>query len=211
MPNITLHEFIGGNRAELIRRCKAKVARRSSPAQTAAALEHGVPIFLDQLVAELRDGPSKTPAIKESAAKHGSDLLRQGFTVSQVVHDYGDVCQSVTDLAVETNAPISTDDFRTLNRCLDDAIAGAVTQHAADQELTPRRRVRRIAESAQHRDRRVRGAPDRKRCSRRKHRERGPSQPHAVTHCHGSPRRRAIARPDVKEHASVRTNVKKKR
>jgi hypothetical protein len=46
------------------------------------------------------------------------DLLLQGFTVSQVVHDYGDVCQSITDLAVEVNAPISTDDFRMLNRCL---------------------------------------------------------------------------------------------
>jgi signal transduction histidine kinase len=30
---------------------------------------------------------------------------------------------------VELNAPISTDDFRTLNRCLDDAIAGAVTEY----------------------------------------------------------------------------------
>ena len=44
------------------------------------------------------------------------------------MHDYGDVCQSITDLAMELNAPISTDDFRTLNRCLDDAIAGAVTE-----------------------------------------------------------------------------------
>jgi hypothetical protein len=29
--------------------------------------------------------------------------LRQGFTVSQVVHDYGDVCQAITELAVELN------------------------------------------------------------------------------------------------------------
>ena len=66
--------------------------------------------------------------ISKTAVLHGRDLLRQGFTVSQVVHDYGDVCQSITDLAMEMNAPISTDDFRTLNRCLDDAIAGAVTE-----------------------------------------------------------------------------------
>ena len=59
---------------------------------------------------------------------HGHDLLRQGFTVSQVVHDYGDICQTITELALEQDAPISTDDFRTLNRCLDDAIAGAVTE-----------------------------------------------------------------------------------
>src|SRR4029434_4314239 len=82
-----------------------------------------------QLVAALRSGGAKLNAeISKSAVLHGHDLLLQGFTVSQVAHDYGDVCQSITDLALEMNAPISTDDFRTLNRCLDDAIAGAVTE-----------------------------------------------------------------------------------
>ena len=42
------------------------------------------------------------------------------------------MCQSVTELAVELSAPIDADDFRTLNRCLDDAIAGAVTEHSRD-------------------------------------------------------------------------------
>jgi signal transduction histidine kinase len=50
-----------------------------------------------------------------------------------VVHDYGDVCQSITELALEINAPVSTDDFRRLNRCLDDAIAGAVTEYGRGQ------------------------------------------------------------------------------
>jgi signal transduction histidine kinase len=49
------------------------------------------------------------------------------------VHDYGDVCQAITELAVKTNASISTDDFRMLNRCLDDAIAGAVTEFGREQ------------------------------------------------------------------------------
>ena len=31
------------------------------------------------------------------------------------------------------NAPISTDDFRMLNRCLDDAIAGAVTEYGRER------------------------------------------------------------------------------
>ena len=53
------------------------------------------------------------------------------------MHGYGDVCQSVTELAVELAAPISADDFRTLNRCLDDAIAGAVTEHARDEAGAP--------------------------------------------------------------------------
>jgi signal transduction histidine kinase len=53
-----------------------------------------------------------------------------GFTVSQVVHDYGDICQTITSLAVEQKAPISVEEFQTLNRCLDTAIAEAVTEHA---------------------------------------------------------------------------------
>jgi hypothetical protein len=136
MANVMLHDFIGKNRDELIDRCRAKVKARSSPPPTNAEIEHGVPMFLDQLVQELRNGQSKTDDISKSAVKHGHDLLLQGFTIGQVVHDYGDVCQAVTDLAVETTAPISPSDFRTLNRCLDNAIAGAVTEYARDQDVT---------------------------------------------------------------------------
>jgi signal transduction histidine kinase len=128
-----LYEFIALNREEIIRRCRAKVAKRSVPPPTEAEIDHGVPVFLDQLTDALRLGLTSTPNIGRSALQHGHDLLLQGFTVSQVVHDYGDVCQAVTDLAVERNAPISTDDFRTLNRCLDEAIASAVTQYGREQ------------------------------------------------------------------------------
>src|SRR5580765_2517411 len=123
-----LHEFVTVNRDEIIRRCRMKVASRSIPPPTEAEIDHGVPLFLDQLVDALRLGLSSSPQIERTAGRHGQELLLRGFTVSQVVQDYGDVCQSVTGLAVELNAPISTDDFRTLNRCLDDAIAGAVTE-----------------------------------------------------------------------------------
>src|SRR4029434_4010644 len=81
----------------------------------------------------LRLGLSSSPEMARSAVLHGHDLLLQGFTVSQVVHDYGDICQAITELAVEANAPISTEDFRTLNRCLDDAIAGAVTEYGRER------------------------------------------------------------------------------
>jgi signal transduction histidine kinase len=124
-----LHQFIADNRNEIIRRCRAKVVARSVPLPTGAGIDNGVPVFLNQLGEALRLGQTTSPEISTSAIKHGRDLLRQGCTVSQVVHDYGDVCQAVTELAVELNAPITTDDFRTLNRCLDDAIAGAVTEY----------------------------------------------------------------------------------
>jgi signal transduction histidine kinase len=128
-----LHKFIALNRDEIIRRCRAKVATRSIPPPTEAEIEHGVPVFLSQLEKALRLGETTSPEINTSAVAHGHDLLVRGFTVSQVVHDYGDVCQAITELAVELDAPISTDEFRTLNRCLDEAIAGAVTQYGRER------------------------------------------------------------------------------
>ena len=125
-----LDAFVAENREEIIRRCRAKVEMRSIPTPTPADLEYGIPQFLDQLISALRDGQPSASGIGASAARHGRDLHLHGFTVSQVVHDYGDVCQSITDLALQLDAPISVDDFRTLNRCLDDAIASAVTAHA---------------------------------------------------------------------------------
>ncbi|MEO7338334.1 MAG: HAMP domain-containing sensor histidine kinase, partial [Caldimonas sp.] len=40
-----------------------------------------------------------------------------------------------TDLAVERDAPFTVDDFRTLNRCLDNAIADAVTAFSVQHDL----------------------------------------------------------------------------
>jgi signal transduction histidine kinase len=130
-----LHEFLTENRGEIIARCQAKVTARRSPPPTKAELDHGVPLFLDQLIDTLRRELRSSPEIGESATKHGSELLHRGFTIDQVVHDYGDVCQSVTELAGEVDAPITTDEFRTLNKCLDDAIADAVTEHGRQHDL----------------------------------------------------------------------------
>jgi signal transduction histidine kinase len=142
-----LHEFLTDNRAELVERCRVKVAKRLAPKSTDAELSHGIPAFLDQLIKTLQveqtsepmrsrevSGPAGGgPAVSEigvTATLHGRELSLQGFTVEQVVHDYGDLCQAITELACERDAPIEIDEFRTLNRCLDNGIADAVTEYA---------------------------------------------------------------------------------
>src|SRR6202044_3581400 len=86
---------------------------------------------LDQFVDVLRHAlPATSDAMDRTAAMHGAELLSRGYTIAQVVHDYGDVCQAITELALETGAPITTDEFHTLNRSLDDAIAEAVTEYS---------------------------------------------------------------------------------
>lgn len=125
-----LATFVTLNRAELVRRCQAKVTARSQVQPEMAGTEAGLPLFLDQLVDALQHHHGAHAEIDRRAAQRGRDLHAQGVTVSQVVLGYGDVCQAITDLAVATAVLISVEDFRTLNRCLDDAIASAVTEYA---------------------------------------------------------------------------------
>src|ERR1700712_5967965 len=98
-----LQEFIQVNQDDIIRRCRSKAATRSVSAAADAELGHGVPVFLHQLIDVLRVKDASTDEISSSASLHGRELLLQGHTVAQVVHGYGDVCQSITELALETN------------------------------------------------------------------------------------------------------------
>lgn len=129
-----LYEFLESKRSEIITRAKKKVASRAGPSATEAELTQGIPLFLDQLVEILRGSKRDNGDLDATATKHGDDLLRLGFTVGQVVHDYGDVCQAVTELAFELDAQITVDEFRTLNGCLDNAIAQAVTEYSRLRE-----------------------------------------------------------------------------
>ena len=148
-----LHEFLAAHHSELVERCREKVAERSSPQATPDELEYGIPLFLDQLTKTLQVEQTSEPMLSrkvsgpaggampvqseigEVATQHGRELLQHGYTVEQVVHDYGDLCQSITELAFELRAPIEIDEFRTLNRCLDNAIAVAVTEFSYQRDL----------------------------------------------------------------------------
>jgi signal transduction histidine kinase len=130
-----LSEFIAAHREVIIARTREKVASRTAPRPTEVEIAHGVPLFLDQLAARLRaDFEPSTDQLSASASLHGGELLHAGFTIGQVVQDYGDVCQAITELAVELGPHVTNEDFRTLNLCLDIAITEAVTEYARQSE-----------------------------------------------------------------------------
>ena len=152
LRHFVLYDFLTAQRSALIELCRMKVARRRVPEAAEGELEHGIPIFLEQLIKTLRVGSGLEPnesrkisgpssggnsassEIGGSAAQHGRDLFKRGFTVDQVVHDYGDLCQAITELAHQHGEPVSAAEFQTLNRCLDNAIADAVTEFAYARE-----------------------------------------------------------------------------
>lgn len=146
-----LDAFITTYREAIIARARHKLTARPWPSASVQELENGVPLFLSQLAEALRvesTGTSHSPLnIGSTAVRHGRELLSLGFTVSQVVHDYGDICQAITEIAIEQNAPITTDEFKTLNHCLDTATAEAVTEHA---RITAQSRSMEEAERTGH-------------------------------------------------------------
>jgi hypothetical protein len=147
-----MSSFLAVHRDELMQRCAAKVAKRALHRGTDLQRGSGIAIFIAQLQrtleAEERDQPTESLRISgsaggdataasemgASATQYGNQLLELGFSVDQVVHGYGDLCQAVTDLALELDAPFAVNEFRTLNRCLDNAIASAVTAFSHSRE-----------------------------------------------------------------------------
>jgi hypothetical protein len=105
---VTLYDFIKDNHDEILARTSQRVASRS-PAASLQQVERGLPLFLTQVSETLRLETSEKP-----------------FPTSAI----GDVCQAITELALDQKAPITVKEFHTLNRCLDAAIAEAVTEHA---------------------------------------------------------------------------------
>lgn len=150
-----LHEFLIANREQLICLCGEKGAARRAPEAADAELPHGMRQFIQQVIDTLRLEAGRVSSsehghisdflevphahalgeIDAAAATHGSELLAHGSSVDQIVHGYGDLCQAITELAWSRSVPISTGDFRTLNRCLDNAIAGAVTEYLHQRDL----------------------------------------------------------------------------
>lgn len=147
-----LSDFVSEHREELIVRCASMVARRPHRDATPDQLRNGIPLFLRQLQQtlmadqdgraleslRLSGGPagehSQISEIGSGASEHGRQLFILGYTVDQVVHDYGDLCQVITEMATQKDASIRVHEFSTLNRCLDNAIAVAVAAFSRQRE-----------------------------------------------------------------------------
>jgi len=135
-----LPEFLFKNREILIDRCRSKIAARRAPKASEHELVYRISLLLDQLIHALQqESASAAEAVNpcdiaRTSTQHGAEVLRGGFTVGQVVHDYRDLSQAVTELAVEQGASVTAHELRTPNRTLDEAIAHALTEFGRQRD-----------------------------------------------------------------------------
>jgi len=133
-----LREFVSTHRDEILAQAQERVIERSGSSTPNEDRTQGLPAFLDQLGEALRKRTAHETLdhseIQNSSHDHGHALFRDGLTVDQVVHDYGDLCQVITGIALEQKISVPVEEFQTLNLCLDDAIAGAVAAYSQEHE-----------------------------------------------------------------------------
>jgi len=131
-----LYEFLTEYEADIIHLCRSKVLANSESKPTSEVLDKGLPFFYKELIELLKhsaegikDGDDHNKRIPEgSATEHGKESLRLGYTISQVVHAYGALCQTITEFVQTKNFKIQSPEFHDLNLALDFAIAEAVTE-----------------------------------------------------------------------------------
>jgi hypothetical protein len=145
--SMSLERFLVDNRTKLIKRIRAQVTTRSSPQPSEAEMDHGVFLFLSQLAMVLRQEQrdsaqngaadhSANAHTERRATLHGQNLRKCGFTIEHLVHAHRDVCRAVTEWPGGEGATLTFAEFHTLDRCLDDAIAGAVSLWSEERDTS---------------------------------------------------------------------------
>ena len=132
-----LYEFLLAERNEILSLCSEKILRLAGSRSSSDELKRGLPLFYDELIEVLRTdtdefGEARNSAVeaihRASAERQGKESLKLGYSISQVVHGYGAICQAITQHVQDSNYATSPREFNRLNFCLDIAIAESVTE-----------------------------------------------------------------------------------
>jgi signal transduction histidine kinase len=142
-----LSHFLLEHRHEVLERSLAKI--RSVPAtagRSAGELIDDLSLFVDELILALRKArdeprPAGLKTTGEIAPAHARQRWRIGFDVEQVVHDYGFLCDAITEAAQDARVSIDINEYRVLNQSLDTAIAEAVNQYMKSRDRAGERQV----------------------------------------------------------------------
>lgn len=150
-----MHEFLAVERHNILTLCARKSQELASEKGVSEELMGSLSNFYDQLTTSLHDESNQRLPIgakvthtanhSDAAKRRGAESLKLGYTVSQVIHGYGVICQAITEHAAKNSEDIATTEFHRLNMHLDNAIAWAVTEFDyKKEEATQRNELQRL-------------------------------------------------------------------
>jgi hypothetical protein len=133
-----LRGFLKENREEILLRARTRVGARSVSKPTELHPRDGLPLFLDRLEGALLPASVLASAGGGGGGPHArfnldawdddGRALGSGLTIDQAIHDYGDLCRVVTELAIAGDVPIPVEDCIALDLCFDAAVACAASE-----------------------------------------------------------------------------------
>lgn len=139
---MTLYTLLKNERPEVLEKCRVKATEVMGSKTPERLLDEGLPKIYDELVEVLRVSVPGSSAqtlhqvaadtiTKVSSQMNAQEAYRAGFTVSQLVHSYGSICQAITEYTHESDATVTSAEFSQLNFFLDVSIAQAVSEFEA--------------------------------------------------------------------------------
>jgi signal transduction histidine kinase len=140
---MALHEVLAVNLDDVIVRWKAQVRGTLAPEtmSTFELVDH-IPRFVEEIVTCLKANtkfisPATTSKDTKTAAGHGAQRLRLGFSLDSVVREYGALSDAIISSATASGAEITVREFQVLFDAIIAGIAHAVTEysHQRDAEL----------------------------------------------------------------------------
>jgi PAS domain S-box-containing protein len=154
-PAPALHEIVGAQRPEILRRWKERVRRELGEHLPEPELVDSLPALLDQVEKALRTTASSRPAdasraVGSLAGRHGAQRAALGVGIDALVWEYGILRDVILDLVEERGLLPTLDEVRALARVVSDIVADAVSAHAAEGDRRYREATERLRALADH-------------------------------------------------------------
>ncbi|MEJ7599469.1 MAG: sensor histidine kinase [Kofleriaceae bacterium] len=135
-----LHEVLHAGRNDIMARwmvlVQGSIAPESMP--TAELIDH-LPGFVDEIIAALRadaglSSLAQPPEDTATAAHHGEQRLRLGFSLDTVVREYGALRDAIVDVARRDGGTVTFDELQRVFECIITGIARAVSEYARQRD-----------------------------------------------------------------------------
>jgi signal transduction histidine kinase len=144
---VKAHEVLAARSDEVIRRWRAAAQGTLAPESIPRVeLVDALPIFVKEIVAALREDaglPSSDPVPEKSAtaALHGEQRLRLGFSLDAVVREYGALKDAVVATARDGGADLTSDELHVIFDAIITGIAKAVSQYVHERDVDSMRQA----------------------------------------------------------------------
>jgi signal transduction histidine kinase len=144
---MALHEMLASKREDIIVRWKAEVERTLAPAALPAfeIIDH-IPDFLNEIIDSLRADAglppiSGSPSKSATAAGHGAQRLRLGFSLDMVVREYTQLRNAIMVTIIESGEEVRLRDVQVIFDVTTSGVATAVSEYTLQRNAELQRQA----------------------------------------------------------------------